>query len=67
MKLILQLVLPDCKELPIVGSSQSYNCVRLGMPNVSQLIRPHSCYTDNGQEYRFVLWLRNEGRFSLVT
>ena len=47
-----QLVLPDCKELPIIGASQSYNCVRLGLPNMNQLIKPQNCYNDNGQEYR---------------
>ncbi|QQP41341.1 Tyrosine-protein kinase receptor, partial [Caligus rogercresseyi] len=39
-----QLVLPDCKELPVIGTSGNYNCVRLGIPGVTQLIKPHGCF-----------------------
>ena len=47
-----QLVLPVCAELPVVGSTLSYNCVRLGIPHVTKLIRPHGCYVDDGAGYR---------------
>ena len=39
-----QLVLPDCKELPVIGSADNYNCVRLGMQHSNSLLKPHSCY-----------------------
>ena len=50
-----QLVLPDCHELPVISTTASYNCVRLGMPSVSgqQLIKPHSCYKEDGTDYRY--------------
>lgn len=50
-----QLVLPDCHELPVISTTASYNCVRLGMPSVSgqQLIKPHSCYKEDGHDYRY--------------
>ena len=38
-----QLVLPDCKELPVIGSADNYNCVKLGMQHNS-LLKPHACY-----------------------
>lgn len=47
-----QMVLPTCKELPTVGSSESSNCVRIGVSQVSQLIMPHTCYANYGREYR---------------
>ncbi|XP_059082576.1 tyrosine-protein kinase transmembrane receptor Ror-like [Tigriopus californicus] len=48
-----QLVLPECQELPPLGSPSAANCVRLGIPEASQLIRPHSCYAGkDGREYR---------------
>ena len=45
-----QIVLPDCNKLPVIGMDN--NCVRLGMPSVTQLIKPHSCYVKNGEDYR---------------
>lgn len=56
-----QLVLPDCNELPVVGSSQSYNCVRLGMPQVTHLLKPHSCYVDDGSDYRGTVSVTSSG------
>lgn len=47
-----QLVLPECPDSPRVGSPESANCVRVGVPEVSQLIRPHSCYRGGGKDYR---------------
>ncbi len=47
-----QLVLPECPESPPVGSPESANCVRVGVPEVESLIRPHSCYKGDGEEYR---------------
>ena len=47
-----QLVLPECQEAAPVGSPESANCVRVGIPEVRQLIRPHSCYKGEGEDYR---------------
>ena len=55
-----QIVLPDCNNLPIIGMDT--NCVRLGMPSVSQLIKPHSCYVDNGEDYRGTVSMSVSGR-----
>ena len=47
-----QLVFPECEELPALGSMDSHNCVRLGIPGTGQLLQPHSCYTGAGASYR---------------
>ena len=47
-----QYILPVCKDLPPVGSTESLNCVRIGVPQVSQLILLHNCYANYGREYR---------------
>ena len=57
-----QLVLPVCAELPVVGSTLSYNCVRLGIPHVTKLIRPHGCYVADGQGYRGTVSVTQSGR-----
>ena len=57
-----QLVLPVCAELPVVGSTLSYNCVRLGIPHVTKLIRPHGCYVDDGAGYRGTVSVTQSGR-----
>ena len=30
----------------------AHNCVRLEIPNIGQLIQPHSCYKGTGGDYR---------------
>ena len=62
-----QLVLPDCAELPVVGATASYNCVRLGLPQLSdrnQLLKPHSCYAgdEGGKGYRGTASVTRSGR-----
>ena len=47
-----QLELPYCEELPPIGSSESEDCVKLGLPLVNQLIQPHDCFNGNGETYR---------------
>ena len=47
-----QLVLPDCKNLPAIGSPESYGCVRVGIREAQNLIQPHRCYANSGQDYR---------------
>ena len=47
-----QMVLPVCEELPAIGAPETANCVRIGVPQVNQLIMPHTCYTISGKEYR---------------
>ena len=47
-----QMSLPECGELPAIGSLSSHNCVKLGIPGLEQLIQPHSCYTGAGEDYK---------------
>ncbi len=50
-----QMVLPDCNELPRIGTPEAYNCVRMGIPHVNreQLIKPMLCYSEeDGSDYR---------------
>ncbi|CAG2162204.1 unnamed protein product, partial [Oppiella nova] len=45
-------ILPACEELPPIGSKESENCVRLGIPNTVQVSHDHKCYTEIGETYR---------------
>jgi len=47
-----QMVLPDCEELPPIGTRESEHCVKLGFPLAKQLIKPDTCYKGNGKDYR---------------
>ena len=47
-----QLVLPECKNLPAIGSPDSYGCVRVGIREAQNLIQPHRCYANSGKDYR---------------
>ena len=47
-----QMGLPECEELPAIGSIDSHNCVSLALPHTDHLIKPHSCYTGLGSSYR---------------
>ena len=47
-----QLVLPECKSLPPIGSPDSYGCVRVGIREAQNLVQPHRCYANSGQDYR---------------
>jgi len=44
--------LPQCEQLPPIGSPHAANCIQIGVTQVSQLLLPHSCYTNYGREYR---------------
>ena len=55
-----QIVLPDCNKLPVIGMDN--NCVRLGMPLATQLIKPHSCFVQNGEDYRGTVSMSKSGR-----
>lgn len=45
-------VLPVCEELPPLGSKESANCIRLGLPNAIEVKSEHTCYTGSGIDYR---------------
>ncbi|XP_015784668.1 tyrosine-protein kinase transmembrane receptor Ror isoform X2 [Tetranychus urticae] len=45
-------LLPACEKLAPSGSIESADCVRLGVPNVVQVIQDDTCYQDNGENYR---------------
>ena len=47
-----QLVLPECQRLAPIGTPESSNCVRLGLPVAKGLIRPHTCYMGEGKDFR---------------
>uniref|UniRef100_A0A0K2TIM1 Tyrosine-protein kinase receptor n=2 Tax=Lepeophtheirus salmonis TaxID=72036 RepID=A0A0K2TIM1_LEPSM len=47
-----QMVLPVCNELPPIGTPESSNCIRLDIHQANQLVRPHSCYNGDGENYR---------------
>ena len=47
-----QIVLPDCEELPPIGTRESEDCVKIDIPFVSQLIQPDTCIKGDGSEYR---------------
>ncbi|XP_059479523.1 inactive tyrosine-protein kinase transmembrane receptor ROR1-like isoform X2 [Neocloeon triangulifer] len=50
-----QFVLPDCNSLPPVGSDDSRDCQRLGIPHAHNIVIPeHGCFKDRGQDYRGV-------------
>ena len=57
-------MLPECSELSRIGTPESYNCVRLGLPHVSgNLIRPMMCYNgDRGEDYRGTVSVTRSGR-----
>ncbi|UXI17807.1 glutamate [NMDA] receptor [Sarcoptes scabiei] len=47
-----QDILPDCDDLPPIGSREGQRCVRLGIPNTISVSPDHNCYYDRGQTYR---------------
>jgi len=49
---LIESILPACQDLPSAGSKDSVNCLRMGVPNVVQVVHEHTCYTGNGNEYR---------------
>jgi hypothetical protein len=59
-----QLVLPECHEIPPIGSPESANCVRLFIPEVEQLIKPHNCYNADGSGYRGTISNTESGKLS---
>ena len=47
-----QLVLPECGQLPPIGTPEATGCVRLDIPEAQQLIRPHTCFVGEGENFR---------------
>ena len=45
-------MLPECPRLAPIGTPESSNCVRLGLPLAKGLIRPHTCYMGEGVDFR---------------
>ncbi|KDR16037.1 Tyrosine-protein kinase transmembrane receptor ROR1, partial [Zootermopsis nevadensis] len=47
-----QLALPECGDLPAIGSPDSENCLKLGIPRPENVEPDELCYTGMGQSYR---------------
>ncbi|XP_069694421.1 tyrosine-protein kinase transmembrane receptor Ror-like isoform X3 [Periplaneta americana] len=47
-----QLALPECGDLPAVGSPDSENCLKLGIPMPDNIEPDEMCYTGRGESYR---------------
>ena len=47
-----QLHIPECGELPPLGSKESATCIPLGLPHLTPVVEDHSCYIGNGHTYR---------------
>ncbi|CAG7786273.1 unnamed protein product, partial [Allacma fusca] len=47
-----QLPIPECGELPPLGSTESATCIPLGLPHLTSVVEDHNCYVGNGQSYR---------------
>ncbi|XP_071952416.1 inactive tyrosine-protein kinase transmembrane receptor ROR1-like [Antedon mediterranea] len=43
-------LIPQCKLLPVAGSKESANCIRIGIPHV-KVIRNDTCYNNSGENY----------------
>jgi len=58
-----QLPIPVCAELPPLGSKESTTCIRLGVPHLTPIVEDHSCYKENGVDYRGVVRETKNGEF----
>ncbi|CAL8125621.1 unnamed protein product [Orchesella dallaii] len=47
-----QLAIPECAELPPLGSKESASCIRLGLPHLTAIVEDHTCYKEKGMNYR---------------
>jgi len=47
-----QLPIPECAELPPLGSKESVTCISLGLPEIASMVEDHSCYVGTGEAYR---------------
>lgn len=50
-----QLAIPECAELPPLGSKESVTCIRLGLPHLSPIVKDHLCYKEKGMQYRGIV------------
>ncbi|XP_078658131.1 inactive tyrosine-protein kinase transmembrane receptor ROR1-like [Branchiostoma floridae x Branchiostoma belcheri] len=59
--LIGEWILPDCSELPLIGTPESANCIRIGIPTMSHINRSHTCYEGKGGGYRGTVAMTKSG------
>ncbi|CAH1244272.1 ROR1 [Branchiostoma lanceolatum] len=59
--LIGEWILPDCSELPLIGTPASSNCIRIGIPTMNHINRSHSCYEGKGSGYRGTVAVTKSG------
>lgn len=46
---LIESILPACQDLPSAGSKDSVNCLRMGVPNVVQVVHGKSREWDEGR------------------
>ncbi|XP_066997233.2 tyrosine-protein kinase transmembrane receptor Ror isoform X2 [Anabrus simplex] len=56
-----QLVLPECGDLPLVGSKESEGCLKLGIPRPENVEPSHVCFWDHGESYRGLVKTTSSG------
>ncbi|XP_035698839.1 inactive tyrosine-protein kinase transmembrane receptor ROR1-like isoform X6 [Branchiostoma floridae] len=59
--LIGEWILPDCSELPLIGTPESSNCIRIGIPTMNHINRSHTCYEGKGSGYRGTVAVTKSG------
>ncbi|XP_078575242.1 inactive tyrosine-protein kinase transmembrane receptor ROR1-like isoform X3 [Branchiostoma floridae x Branchiostoma japonicum] len=59
--LIGEWILPDCSELPLIGTPESANCIRIGIPTMNHINRSHTCYEGKGSGYRGTVAVTKSG------
>lgn len=47
-----QLPIPECSELPPLGSDTARTCISLDLPELSSNVKQDTCYVDTGEGYR---------------
>ncbi|XP_043943956.1 tyrosine-protein kinase transmembrane receptor ROR2 [Protopterus annectens] len=58
--ILLQLGPPKCEDLPLPGTPEAANCMRIGVP-LEKLNPNHQCYNDSGTDYRGTVSVTKSG------